>query len=101
MKGSNEGNSDHRRWRLFRPTSDTVMHLAAMKHIDLCEMYPLEAITTDVLGTKILLDLFSGDTFIGMSTDKVMEATNCYGATKLLTEKLILDRAKKKIRGIW
>jgi len=23
--------------------SDTVVHLAAMKHIDLCDMYPLEA----------------------------------------------------------
>ena len=76
--------------------TDTVVHLAAMKHIDLCEMYPLEAITINVIGTKNLLDLFSGDTFIGMSTDKAIEAITCYGATKLLTEKLILDRAKKE-----
>ena len=76
--------------------SDTVVHLSAMKHIDLCEMYPIEAIATNVIGTKNLLDLFSGDTFIGMSTDKAIEATNCYGATKTLTEKLILDRARKE-----
>ncbi len=76
--------------------SDTVVHLAAMKHIDFSEMYPLEAITTNVIGTKKLLDLFSGDTFIGMSTDKAVEATSCYGATKLLMEKMILDRAKKE-----
>lgn len=76
--------------------SDTVVHLSAMKHIDLCEMYPIEAITTNVIGTKNLLDLFSGDTFIGMSTDKAIEATSCYGATKSLTEKLILDQAKKE-----
>lgn len=75
---------------------DTIVHLAAMKHIDLCEMYPVEAIATDVLGTKNLLDMFSGDTFIGMSTDKAIEATTCYGATKLLTEKLILDQAKRE-----
>ncbi len=75
---------------------DTVVHLAAMKHIDLCEMYPIEAITTNVTGTKDLLDLFSGDTFIGMSTDKAIEATSCYGATKMLTEKLILDQARKE-----
>ncbi len=76
--------------------SDTVVHLAAMKHIDLCDMYPLEAITTNVIGTKNLLDLFSGDTFIDMSTDKAVEATTCYGATKLLMEKLVLDRANKE-----
>jgi len=76
--------------------TDTVVHLAAMKHIDLCEMYPLEAITINVIGTKNLLDLFSGATFIGMSTDKAIEAITCYGGTKLLMEKLILDRAKKE-----
>jgi len=79
--------------------TDTVVHLAAMKHIDLCEMYPLEAITINVTGTKNLLDLFDGATFIGMSTDKAVEATTCYGATKLLMENLILDRAKKEKRG--
>jgi len=76
--------------------ADTVLHLAAMKHIDLCEMHPVEAITTNVIGTKNLLDLFSGTTFIGMSTDKSVEATTCYGATKLLAEKLVLERAKKE-----
>ncbi|MFC1904252.1 polysaccharide biosynthesis protein [Chloroflexota bacterium] len=75
---------------------DTAVHLAAMKHVDLCEMYPTEAITTDVIGTENLLDVFDGDTFIGMSTDKAIEATSCYGATKLLAERLILDRAKKE-----
>lgn len=76
--------------------TDTVVHLAAMKHIDLCETYPVEAITTNVIGTKNLLDLFSGTTFIGMSTDKGVEATTCYGATKLLMERLVLERAKKE-----
>jgi UDP-N-acetylglucosamine 4,6-dehydratase len=75
---------------------DTVVHLAAMKHIDLCEMYPLEAITTNVIGTKNLLDLFRGDTFISISTDKAVQATTCYGATKLLMEKLVLDAANKE-----
>jgi UDP-N-acetylglucosamine 4,6-dehydratase len=76
--------------------ADMVIHLAAMKHIDLCEMHPVEAITINVIGTKNILDLFSGSTFIGISTDKCVEATTCYGATKLLAEKLILERAKKE-----
>ena len=73
----------------------TVVHLAAMKHIDLCEQNPIEAIETNVAGTANLLDLFTGNTFITMSTDKVAGATGCYGATKLLAEKLILEAAKR------
>jgi UDP-N-acetylglucosamine 4,6-dehydratase len=74
---------------------DTVIHLAAMKHIDFCEMYPLEAISTNLIGTMNLLKLFTGDTFVGMSTDKAVEATGCYGATKLLLEQLVLEQARR------
>jgi FlaA1/EpsC-like NDP-sugar epimerase len=74
---------------------DTVIHLAAMKHVDLSELYPSEAIATNTIALMNLLKLFAGDTFIGMSTDKAIEATGCYGATKLLLEKLILDQSRK------
>ena len=74
---------------------DTVIHLAAMKHIDFCELYPQEAIAINTIATMNLLKLFAGDTFIGMSTDKAVEATGCYGATKLLLEKLILEQSRK------
>lgn len=74
---------------------DVVIHLAAMKHIEFCELYPAEAIMINVNGTRNLLELFHGTTFIGMSTDKAVEARNCYGATKLLMEKLILEQAKE------
>jgi UDP-N-acetylglucosamine 4,6-dehydratase len=74
---------------------DTVVHLAAMKHIDFCEMYPSEAISTNLMATMNLLKLFAGNTFVGMSTDKAVEATGCYGATKLLLEQLILEQARR------
>lgn len=73
---------------------DTVIHLAAMKHIELCEDNPLAAVTTNIYGTINLLKYFTGKTFIGMSTDKALEPIGCYGATKLLQEKLILSQAK-------
>jgi UDP-N-acetylglucosamine 4,6-dehydratase len=73
---------------------DTVIHLAAMKHIDICEENPLDAVTTNIYGTINLLKYFTGDTFIGMSTDKALEPSGCYGATKLLQEKLILSQGK-------
>ena len=71
-----------------------VMHLAAMKHIDLCEANPSEAININVNGTKNLLDNFKGKKFIAMSTDKAVEPLGCYGATKLLMEKLVLEKAR-------
>lgn len=74
---------------------DAVIHLAAMKHIDFCESYPSEAIAINTVATMNLLKLFGGDTFIGISTDKAIEAIGCYGATKLLLEKLILEQARK------
>ncbi len=74
---------------------DTVIHLAAMKHVDFCELYPSEAITTNTIATMNLLKFFAGDTFVAMSTDKAVGATGCYGATKLLLEKLILEQAQR------
>ena len=74
---------------------DTVIHLAAMKHVNFCESYPSEAIAINTIAVMNLLKVFAGDTFIGMSTDKAIEATGCYGATKLLLEKLILEQSRK------
>ena len=74
---------------------DTVVHLAAMKYINLCELSPSEAITINVHATASLLKLFKGNTFISMSTDKAVESSSCYGATKLIVEKMTLAEADK------
>ncbi len=74
---------------------DTVVHLAAMKYINLCELSPSEAITINVHATTNLLKLFKGNTFISMSTDKAVESSSCYGATKLIVEKVTLAEADK------
>lgn len=74
---------------------DTVVHLAAMKHIDLCESSPGEAIDINVVGTINILKYFKGRTFVAMSTDKAVGPLGCYGATKLLMEKLVLQKAKE------
>lgn len=76
--------------------TDTVIHLAAMKHVDLCESNPSEAVDINVNGTKKLLKYFNGDTFIAMSSDKSVNPEGCYGATKLLLEKLVLEKARKE-----
>jgi UDP-N-acetylglucosamine 4,6-dehydratase len=78
---------------------DTVIHLAAMKRVDLCESECHEAASINVIGTMNVLDAFRGNTFILMSTDKAVEPCNCYGATKLVGERLVLERAKKATNG--
>ncbi len=75
--------------------ADTVIHLAAMKRVDLSELECRQAVTSNVLGTLNLLDTFEGRTFILMSTDKAVEPVNCYGATKLVAERLVFERANK------
>ena len=74
---------------------DVVFHLAAMKRVDLSEEKCQEAVSINVNGTLNLINAFRGQTFIQMSTDKAVEPVNCYGATKLIAEKLVMEQAHK------
>ncbi len=78
---------------------DAVIHLAAMKRVELSEAHSCEAASINVLGTLNVLDAFPGNTFIFMSTDKAVEPVNCYGATKLIAERLTCERAHKATDG--
>jgi len=78
---------------------DIVYHAAALKHVPLCEYNPFEAIKTNVLGTKNVIEaaLASGvHQVISISTDKAVNPVNTMGATKLLAEKLIIDANEGK-----
>lgn len=73
---------------------DIVYHAAALKHVPLCEYNPFEAIKTNVLGTKNVIEAAirtDVEKVINISTDKAVNPTNTMGATKLLAEKLIID----------
>ncbi|SDW57299.1 Polysaccharide biosynthesis protein [Marininema mesophilum] len=72
---------------------DYVFHLAALKHVPVCEYQPLEAIKTNVLGTQNVIDAALDNKVkkvIYVSTDKVSDPSNTYGITKALGEKLII-----------
>lgn len=71
---------------------DVMIHLAACKYIGLCEDNPIEATRVNINGTIELLKVFSGEVFIGMSTDKAVEPVSMYGASKLIMERLILGQ---------
>jgi FlaA1/EpsC-like NDP-sugar epimerase len=68
-----------------------IFHAAALKHLNILEMYPEEAFKTNVIGTNTLLKEAAKNgvmTFINISTDKAADPISVLGKTKLLAEKL-------------
>ena len=72
---------------------DIVFHAAALKHVPVVEYNPFEAINTNVIGSRNVVEACLSeniDRVIGGGTDKAVSPLNTYGATKLLMEKLFV-----------
>ncbi len=79
---------------------DIVIHTAAMKHVDISEYNPFEAVKTNVLGLQNVVDAAidaDADRMVFTSSDKAVNPANTMGTTKLLGEKLVT--AGNKYRG--
>ena len=83
-------------YRLERAFSDVtlVVHTAALKQVPACESNPFEAVQTNVIGTKNVIDAAMNrgvGRVMGLSTDKAVHPISLYGATKMCAEKMLIQ----------
>lgn len=71
---------------------DILIHSAAMKHVDISEYNPFEAVKTNVMGLQNVVDTaidMDVRRVVFTSSDKAVNPANTMGTTKLLGEKLM------------
>lgn len=73
---------------------DYVFHLAALKHVGICEQQPQEAVKTNINGTLNLIHAsikHKIKKFVFMSTDKAILSSSFYGMTKAVCERVVIQ----------
>ena len=71
-----------------------VVHAAALKQVPACEYNPFEAIQTNIMGGRNVIDASINQgvrRILALSTDKAVNPINLYGATKLCAEKMFVQ----------
>jgi UDP-N-acetylglucosamine 4,6-dehydratase/5-epimerase len=71
-----------------------VVHAAALKQVPACEYNPFEAIQTNIIGGRSVIDAAIDQgvsRVLALSTDKAVNPANLYGATKLCAEKMFVQ----------
>ena len=85
---------DRLRLRRAMDEVDVVVHAAALKQVPACEYNPIEAILTNIMGARNVVEAALDtevDRVMALSTDKAVNPINLYGATKLAAEKLFVQ----------
>ncbi|KAF5437632.1 NDP-sugar epimerase [Candidatus Methanophagaceae archaeon] len=81
--------------RVFEESDiDLIYHAAAMKHVVICEDFPIESAKTNIFGTQNVVDLalkYKIPKMVTISTDKSAYPVNVMGATKFIAERITLN----------
>lgn len=75
---------------------DYVFHAAAYKQVPMCEIYPMEAIKTNVLGGSNVIESAIKNNVkrvVVLTTDKAVYPVNAMGMSKALMEKIMVSEA--------
>jgi UDP-N-acetylglucosamine 4,6-dehydratase len=73
---------------------NVVVHAAALTQVPACEYNPFEAIQTNIMGARNVIDAAIDQgmhRILALSTDKAVNPINLYGATKLCAEKVFVQ----------
>jgi UDP-N-acetylglucosamine 4,6-dehydratase/5-epimerase len=73
---------------------DYVFQLAALKHVPICENFPYEAVKSNIIGIKNVIDVAIKNKikkFIDVSSDKAVNPFNVYGMTKAVGERMTIQ----------
>jgi UDP-N-acetylglucosamine 4,6-dehydratase len=77
---------------------DVVFHAAALKQVPSCEFFPEQAVMTNVLGSRNVLEVCAASgvkRVVCLSTDKAVQPVNAMGMTKALMEKQVQALARR------
>ncbi len=77
---------------------DYIFHAAALKQVPSCEFFPMEAVKTNILGSKNLIDVSVKNKvkkIVFLSTDKAVYPINAMGMSKSLMEKILISEARR------
>lgn len=88
---------DRDRLSLVTAGVDYIFHLAALKHVPVCEDNPWETVQTNIIGTQNVVDAAVKNhvrKVVDVSTDKAVDPFNLYGVTKACGEKLVIAANK-------
>jgi len=76
---------------------DYVFHAAALKQVPSCEFHPMEAVSTNILGTQNVIDAAIKEEvkrLVCLSTDKAVYPINAMGISKAMMEKVMVAASR-------